>query len=293
MVKPIRKAVIPAAGLGTRFLPVTKAVPKELLPIIDVPMIQYIFEEAVQSGVEEIILVTSRSKKIVEDYFSPSPDLEKFLEQTGKKELAELVRSISKLCKITPVIQDKPLGLGHAVWVAKNAVGSEPFAVLLPDDMIDHPLPCTQQLTDVYARTGLSVIGVMEVPASEVSKYGIVSGQPAGPKLTKVDRVVEKPSIQEAPSRLAIPGRYVLDPEIFNCLEQVKPGRGGEIQLTDGLEILAQRKGLLAFEFEGTRFDTGDRIGYLDATLTMALRRPELKQSTLNLLKKHLEHGTK
>lgn len=285
----IRKAVIPAAGLGTRFLPVTKAVPKELLPIVDIPMIQFIIEEAVGAGAEEILLITSPLKKLVEEYFGRNPELERHLEKSGKKEQVEALKKISNLCKITPIFQDQPLGLGHAVGCAERAVGNEPFAVILPDDMIDAQIPCTRQLADISEREGLSVIGVMEVPEKEVSKYGIVGGKSLGPKLTRVEKVVEKPDPAQAPSRLAIPGRYVLDPEIFSCLKEVKPGRGGEIQLTDGLEILAARKGLLAYQFEGDRYDTGDRLGYIDATLTMALRRSELKPGVIALLKKHLK----
>ena len=284
---PIRKAVIPAAGLGTRFLPVTKTVPKELLPIVDKPMIQFIIEEAVNSGIEEIVLITAGHKKSVEDYFAPHPGLEGSLTRSGKLDLAEQVRALGRICRITPVIQEQPLGLGHAVLMAEKVVGKEPFAVILPDDMIDGKVPCTLQLIDVFVKQKMSVVGVMQVAEQDVSKYGIVSGKSIGPKLTQVDGVVEKPSPANAPSRLAIPGRYVLDAQVFAHLRDVKPGKGGEIQLTDGLEMLARSKGLLAYEFEGDRYDTGDRLGYIDAILTFALRRADIGPQVRELLKKH------
>ncbi len=284
----IRKAVIPAAGLGTRFLPATKAIPKEMIPIVDVPMIQHIVEEAVRSGIEDIVLITARNKEAIENHFDFNYELEDTMDKKAKHELAELSRSIGKLCNLISIRQKNPMGLGHAVLCAAPIIGNEPFAILLGDDLIDNPIPCTRQLCDIYEREGASVVGVMEVPAAEVSKYGIVGGKMLNPRLMHVDRLVEKPSPDAAPSRLAIPGRYVLSPTIFQCLRETKPGKGGEIQLTDGLQLLAQREKLLAFQYEGTRYDTGDRLGFIDATLAFALRRPDLAPGVREIMKKHL-----
>ncbi len=284
----IRKAVIPAAGLGTRFLPATKAIPKEMIPIVDVPMIQHIVEEAVRSGIEDIVLITARNKEAIENHFDFNYELEDTMDKKAKHELAELSRSIGKLCNLISIRQKNPMGLGHAVLCAAPIIGNEPFAILLGDDLIDNPIPCTRQLCDIYEREGASVVGVMEVPAAEVSKYGIVGGKMLNPRLMHVDRLVEKPSPDAAPSRLAIPGRYVLSPTIFQCLRETKPGKGGEIQLTDGLQLLAQRERLLAFQYEGTRYDTGDRLGFIDATLAFALRRPDLAPGVREIMKKHL-----
>ncbi len=284
----IRKAVIPVAGLGTRFLPVTKAIPKEMIPIIDTPMIQYIVEEAVRSGIREIILVTARHKEAIENYFDYNYEMEDTLEKRGNQELASLSRKIGDLCNIIAIRQKIPMGLGHAVAVAQPLIGDEPFAILLGDDLIDSKVPCTAQLCEQFNQHQKSIVGVMKVPVSETRKYGMVGGKTLGPKLTQVERVVEKPDPSSAPSQLAIPGRYVLTAKIFDCLKRVKPGKNGEIQLTDGLELLAKEDGLLAYEFEGTRFDTGDRLGYLDATLEFALRRPDLKKEVIELMKKHL-----
>ena len=272
----VRKAVIPAAGLGTRFLPVTKAIPKEMIPIIDVPMIQYIIEEAVSSGIEEVVLIISRHKESIENYFDFNPELEAHLEQKQNSRLAELSRSIGKMCNLISVRQKNPLGLGHAVLCAAPVIGNEPFAVLLPDDLIDSKIPCTRQLIEVAQENDCSVVGVMEVAQSEVKKYGIVGGQIVSPRLMAVSHLVEKPSVQLAPSRLAIPGRYVLSPSVFGFLRQIRPGQGGELQLTDALHLIAEKEKLLAYQFEGTRYDTGDRLGYIDATLAFAMKRPEL-----------------
>jgi UTP--glucose-1-phosphate uridylyltransferase len=284
----IRKAVIPAAGLGTRFLPATKAIPKEMIPIVDVPMIQHIVEEAVRAGVETVVLVTARHKEAIENHFDYNYELEHTMDEKQKSDLAELSRSIGRLCNLVCVRQKNPMGLGHAILCAEPVVGSEPFAILLGDDLIDSEVPCTRQLVDVYEREGASVVGVMEVPESEVSKYGIVGGQMLNPRLMHVERLVEKPAPSAAPSRFAIPGRYVLSPTIFQCLKETKPGKGGEIQLTDGLQILAQREKLLAYQFDGTRYDTGDRLGFIDATLAFALKRPELADGVRLMMKKHL-----
>jgi len=289
IARKIRKAVIPAAGLGTRFLPATRAIPKEMIPIVDIPMIQHIVEEAVQSGIEDVILVTARHKEAIENHFDYNYELEDTLSKKGKAELEALSRKIAGLCNLISIRQKNPLGLGHAVLCAASAVGDEPFAVLLGDDLIDSAVPCTRQLIDVYEREDASVVGVMEVPQSEVSKYGIVGGKMLNSKTMEVDQLVEKPSPSKSPSRLAIPGRYVLSPEIFSCLRETAPGKGGEIQLTDGLQLLAKRERLLAYQFEGTRYDTGDRLGFIDATLAFALRRRDLEPGVRALLKKHLE----
>lgn len=291
-MKKVRKAVIPAAGLGTRFLPATKAIPKEMIPIVDIPMIQYIVEEAVASGIEEIILITARNKQAIEDHFDFAFEVETTLDQKGNTELAEVSRRISRMCNIISIRQKNPLGLGHAVLCAEPAIGDEPFAVLLGDDLVDAKVPCTKQLIDIYEKYHSSVVGVMEVPRDQTFKYGIVAGDSIAEKIWKITKLVEKPKVEEAPSNLAIPGRYILTPDIFDCLRQTTPGRGGEIQLTDALQILAQKKGLYAHAFTGDRYDTGDRIGFIDATLSFALRRPELRDQVLNILQKHLE-GTK
>jgi len=284
----VRKAVIPVAGLGTRFLPGTKAIPKEMIPIVDVPMIQHIVEEAVRAGIQDVILITARHKEAIENHFDFNYELEDSLEKKQKSDLAEISRAIGKMCNIISIRQKTPLGLGHAVLCAAPVVGSEPFAVLLGDDLIDSKIPCTRQLIEIFEAENASVVGVMDVPQGDVSKYGIVGGKMLNPKLMLVEQLVEKPSPKEAPSRFAIPGRYVLSPSIFEYLKQTKPGRGGEIQLTDGLQLLAQRERLLAFQFEGTRYDTGDRLGFIDATLAFALKRPELAQDVRDLMKRHL-----
>lgn len=284
----IRKAVIPAAGLGTRFLPATKAIPKEMIPIVDIPMIQHIVEEAVAGGITEVILITARQKEAIENHFDYNYELEDSLEKKNKSDLAEISRKVGKMCNLISVRQKNPMGLGHAVLCAESIVGNEPFAVLLGDDLIDSKVPCTRQLIDIAERERASVVAVMEVPKEDVFKYGVVAGKSVGPGLTHVEKLVEKPAVADAPSRLAIPGRYVLSPSIFHCLRETKPGKGGEIQLTDGLQLLAQREKLLAYQFEGTRYDTGDRLGFIDATLAYALKRPELAPAVRELMKKHL-----
>ncbi len=289
--KRVRKAVIPAAGLGTRFLPATKAVPKEMIPIVDVPMIQHIVEEAVAAGIEDVVLVTARHKESIENHFDLNYELEDTLDKKAKSELAEVSRRIGNLCNLISVRQKNPAGLGHAVLCAAPVIGDEPFAVLLGDDLIDAKVPCTRQLIDVFEREGASVVGVMEVPRADVSKYGIVSGSAEGERLTRIDRLVEKPAPEAAPSTLAIPGRYVLTPAIFQCIRETRPGKGGEIQLTDALQLLANRERMLAYRFEGQRYDTGDRLGFIDATLAYALKRPELAPAVRELMKRHLERG--
>lgn len=287
-IKTIRKAVIPAAGLGTRFLPATKAVPKEMIPIVDVPMIQHIVEEAVRSGIEDVVLVTARHKEAIENHFDSNYELEDTLDKRQKEELAEVSRRVGRLCNLISIRQKNPAGLGHAVLCAEPAIGDEPFVVLLGDDLIDSAVPCTRQLIDVYEREKASVVGVMSVPREDTSKYGIVAGRTLNSRLTEVTHLVEKPSPDSAPSTLAIPGRYVLSPRIFDCIRDTKPGKGGEIQLTDALQLLAERERLLAYQFEGDRYDTGDRLGFIDATLAFALKRPELAAGVRELMKKHL-----
>jgi UTP--glucose-1-phosphate uridylyltransferase len=282
--KPIRKAVIPAAGLGTRFLPATKAVPKELLPIVDTPTIQYIVEEAVAAGVTDVIIVSAKGKDSIVDHFDVAKELEAQLTKTGKTALRDQMRAIARMANVITVRQQEPLGLGHAVLCARPAVGDEPFVVMLGDDIIDAPVPGARQLADCYARTGMGTIALMEVPLSETSMYGIASGTPMDERTLRIDRLVEKPRT-DPPSRLAVIGRYVLPPRIFEILEQVKPGVGGEIQLTDALAVLAREEGLVGYRFEGERHDAGDRFGYLKANIAFALKRPELRKPLLEYLR--------
>lgn len=272
----IRKAVIPAAGLGTRFLPATKAQPKEMLPIVDQPTIQYVIEEAVASGVEDILIITGKDKRAIEDHFDRAVELESLLQRRGQTELAEAVRRLSEMADIYYVRQKEPLGLGHAVWCARRHVGDEPFAVLLGDDVVRAAEPCLAQLIRQYRRHRRPVLAIQRVPPEEVSRYGVIAGRPAGERLWEVESLVEKPAPADAPSNLAIIGRYLLTPEIFPLLERQAPGAGGEIQLTDALKELNRRCPLLAYEFEGVRYDVGDRLGYLRATVEFALARPDL-----------------
>lgn len=281
MIKKVRKAVIPAAGLGTRFLPATKATPKEMLPIVDKPTIQYIIEEALASGIEDILIITGRSKRAIEDHFDRSIELELNLEAAHKEQELEMVRKISDI-RIHYIRQKEPRGLGHAILCAQQFIGDEPFAVLLGDDVVDSRVPALKQLIDVYERTGASVLGVQEVPQDKVSAYGIVASQPTGEKRTfTVQDMVEKPKIEDAPSRLAVLGRYVINPEIFPILEHTAPGRGNEIQLTDALKVLAKEQPMYAYNFEGRRYDVGDKQGFLEATVEMALKRADLRDNFL------------
>ena len=284
MVKSVRKAIIPAAGLGTRFLPATKAQPKEMLPIVDKPTIQYIIEEAVASGIEEILIITGRNKRAIEDHFDRSIELELTLEKQGKSDLLELVREISDVT-IHYIRQKEPKGLGHAVLCAKQFVGDEPFAVMLGDDVVDAKVPALRQLMDVYAKTGSTVLGVQEVALDKVSSYGIVAPVRCDGNLCEVADLVEKPSIAAAPSRLAILGRYIIDPAIFAHLEHTAPGKGGEIQLTEALKSLLQEQTIFAYPFEGRRYDVGDKMGFLEATIDFALKRPELHDELLTYMK--------
>lgn len=285
MYTRVRKAVIPAAGLGTRFLPATKAQPKEMLPIVDKPTIQYIIEEAIASGIEEFLIVTGRSKRSIEDHFDRSLELELTLEHNHKDELLKMVQEISNI-SIHYIRQKEPLGLGHAILCAKHFVGSEPFAVLLGDDIVDSDVPCLKQLIDVYNETGSSILGVQEVPQEKVSSYGIIEPKAKiGDRLWSVKVMVEKPAVSDAPSRLAVLGRYIIAPEIFDILEKTKPGSGGEIQLTDALKELARMQSILAYNFEGRRYDVGDKQGFLEATVEQALKKPELRDKFLAYLK--------
>lgn len=285
----IKKAIIPIAGKGTRFLPATKQMAKEIIPILNKPMIHYVVEEAVKSGVEQIVFITSYGKEPVENYFDRNFELEMFLEQKGKFELLELVQNIGKMVEITTVRQKEQLGLGHAVLMGKHLINDENFAVLLGDDIILSEKPVTKQLIDISQKNnGASVIGVMDVPRENTSSYGIVAGDKVSDRLLKMTNMVEKPKPEEAPTTLATPGRYVLSSDIFDVLESIPRGNGGEYQLTDAIKVLCEKKDVFAYEFEGERFDTGSIHGYLDATIDFALRDKKLKDFTLQLLKEKL-----
>ena len=284
MNKKIRKAIIPAAGLGTRFLPATKAQPKEMLPVVDKPTIQYIVEEAIASGIEEILIITGRNKKSIEDHFDKSVELELELEKSGKSELLELVRDISDMVDIHYIRQKEPRGLGHAIHCAKTFVGNEPFAVLLGDDIVDSEKPCLKQLIDCYSEYKTTILGVQTVAKENVSKYGIVDGIHVEDRVYKVKDLVEKPNTEEAPSNVAILGRYIITPEIFNILENTKPGKGGEIQLTDALKTLIGTEAMYAYNFEGKRYDVGDKLGFLQATIEFALKKDELRDEFIDYL---------
>jgi UTP--glucose-1-phosphate uridylyltransferase len=274
----VRKAVFPAAGLGTRFLPATKAQPKEMLPLVDKPIIQYVVEEAVASGLANIIIVTGRGKNAIEDHFDVSYELEALLEKRGKTELLEQVRAISGMITVSYVRQGESLGLGHAVLMAKDLVGEEPFAVMLGDDIIDSAVPCMKQMVEVFERHGGPVVAVQEVPRSEISAYGVIDGEPEGDsgRVYRIRDMVEKPRAEDAPSELAIIGRYLLTPDIFPILEQTPRDKGGEIQLTNGLRILKDRRAVYGYRFAGTRHDAGNKLGFLKATVEFALKRPDL-----------------
>jgi len=281
MPAKVRKAVFPAAGLGTRFLPATKAQPKEMLPIVDKPIIQYGVEEAVHSGIQNIIIVTGRGKTAIEDHFDVSFELEQQLESRGKKELLSIVHNISDLINVSYVRQKEALGLGHAVLRASELVGEEPFAVVLADDVIEAETPCLRQLLDIHDFFVAPVLAVMEVPRENISAYGAIDAEPVNhngshDRLYRIRDLVEKPKPSEAPSNLAIIGRYVLTPEIFGSLQDIRPGSGGELQLTDALKHLLHTRPIYAYRFEGTRYDAGDKLGFLRATVEFALRRKDL-----------------
>ena len=290
MTKTVRKAIIPAAGLGTRFLPATKSQPKEMLPIVDKPTLQYIIEEAIESGIEEILIVTGRSKKSIEDHFDRSVELELELEQKGKTEMLEMVQDISNMVNIHYIRQKEPKGLGHAVHCAKSFIGNEPFAVLLGDDIVDAETPCLKQMINAYDEYKTSILGVQEVAKENVDKYGILDVKHIEDRVYKVKDMVEKPSVEDAPSNIAILGRYIITPEIFNILETQEAGKGGEIQLTDALQTLATKEAIYAYNFEGRRYDVGDKLGFLEATVDFALKRPELKEEFSAFLRSKATH---
>ena len=281
----VKKAVIPVAGLGTRLLPATKTVPKELLPIVDTPAIQYVVQEAVDSGLTEMIFVTARGKDGIEDHFDEAPELEQVLEQRGQRELLERLKAISAMIDIVSVRQKQPLGLGHAVLSAKHLVGDEPFAVLLSDDLIDDPIPCVRQLLNVFEAKGESVLALRKVPRSDVRRYGIVQGPAISARTYEVQSMVEKPEPKDAPSELAVVGRYILHHDIFSYLEKVRPGKGGEIQLTDGIAELARRRKVYGYEFTGEHYDIGDKLGVVRANVAYALKRPDLEKNLRNYLR--------
>ena len=275
----IAKAVFPAAGLGTRFLPATKAQPKEMLPLVDKPLIQYVIEEAVGSGIRNITIVTGRGKNAIEDHFDVSYELERVLEERGKEDQLKEVRQISNMISVSYVRQKEALGLGHAISVARDNVGNEPFAVMLGDDIIDSEVPCMKQMMDLFEKLQASIIATCEVPRSEISNYGVIRGFPVegfNGRVYRVQDVVEKPPTGEAPSNLAIIGRYILTPEIFAVLEKTRTGRSNEIQLTDGIRLLLEQQPVYAYMFEGTRYDAGDKLGFLKATVEFALKRTDL-----------------
>ncbi|KZE64075.1 UTP--glucose-1-phosphate uridylyltransferase [Fictibacillus phosphorivorans] len=280
----VKKAIIPAAGLGTRFLPATKAMPKEMLPIVDKPTIQYIVEEAVRSGIEDIIIVTGKGKRAIEDHFDYSYELEQNLFQKGKLSLLEEVQKPSKLADIHYIRQKEPKGLGHAIWCARKFIGNEPFAVLLGDDIVQSDTPCLAQLIQQYNEYKSSVIGVQQVPENQVSRYGIIDGKQLNDRLYGINHLVEKPKQQESPSNVAIMGRYILTPQIFEILEKQQPGAGGEIQLTDAIAALNRTENVYAYDFEGTRYDVGEKLGFIQTTLDFALQRDDLKYDLLNYL---------
>ena len=281
----VRKAVIPVAGLGTRFLPATKTVPKELLPIVDVPSIQYVVQEAVDAGIEEIIFVTGRGKDSIEDHFDDAPELEQVLTDRGLTEMVKMLRRIAEMTEVVSVRQKKPLGLGHAVLCARDLVGDEPFAVMLADDLIDSDVPCIRQLLEIFQDRNESVVALMEVPDTEVHQYGVIRGNVIKERLYQIEATVEKPLAKDAPSRMAIIGRYVLRAEIFSILQKLPPGKGGEIQLTDGLAQLVRERKVFGCEFLGDRYDIGDKFGFVRATVAYALKRPDLKDKVLEYLK--------
>lgn len=284
----VRKAIIPAAGLGTRFLPATKAMPKEMLPIVDKPTIQYIVEEAIASGIEDILIVTGKGKRAIEDHFDNSFELEQLLESKGKLDVLHEVKKSSNV-EIHYIRQKEPKGLGHAVWCARKFIGDEPFAVLLGDDIVDAETPGLKQLINEYDKLGRSVIGVQTVKSEETHRYGIVDPAVQDGRRYQVNQFVEKPAAGTAPSNLAIMGRYILTPEIFDILEKQETGAGGEIQLTDAIQTLNEKQFVYAYDFEGTRYDVGEKLGFIQTTIEMALKRPELRKELLSYLDKLIE----
>jgi UTP--glucose-1-phosphate uridylyltransferase len=284
-MQPVRVAVFPAAGLGTRFLPATKAQPKEMLPLVDRPLVQYVVEEAKAAGIERIVIVTGRGKNAIEDHFDTSFELEKMLEDRGKEDLLAIVREISDMIPLAYVRQKTALGLGHAILQAKELVGREPFAVMLGDDIVDSREPCIGQMMRLYEKRGNPVIAIQEVAREETRQYGIVAGERDGDRVVRISGMVEKPAPEKAPSNLAIIGRYILPPEIFDILEETHSDVGGEIQLTSGLATLLERRPIDGYLFEGKRYDAGDKLGFLKATVEFALKREDLGESFRDYLK--------
>jgi len=281
----IKKAIFPAAGLGTRFLPATKASPKEMLPLVDKPIIQYVVEEAIASGIQDVIIVTGRGKRAIEDHFDKSWELEYELERKGKHDLLKKTREIADMVSVFYVRQKEPLGLGDAILTARNLVDNQPFAVLLGDDIVHSGTPCLKQLVDVYNKYKCSVLAVEQVPKDQIHSYGVIEGRHVEDNVFRVLNLVEKPKPADAPSDLAIIGRYILTPEIFDALEKTEPDKGGEIQLTNALKILKEQQAIYACQFEGKRYDTGDKLGFLKATVEFALRRPDLADQFKEYLK--------
>ncbi|CAM2937216.1 UTP--glucose-1-phosphate uridylyltransferase GalU [Paenibacillus sediminis] len=288
----IRKAIIPAAGLGTRFLPATKAMPKEMLPIVDKPTIQYIIEEAVASGIEDIIIVTGKGKRAIEDHFDYSFELEHNLQEKQKWDLLHEVRKSSEMADIHYIRQKEPKGLGHAIWCARKFIGDEPFAVLLGDDIVESDVPCLRQMMDVYEEQHATIIGVQPVPWEDVSRYGIVDGTAVNERLHLSKQLVEKPKPNEAPSNMAIMGRYILTPRIFDLLGEQREGVNGEIQLTDALSRLAEHESIFAYHFDGVRHDVGEKLGFIQTTIHYALQHDELRDNLLEYMKRRLAEET-
>ena len=284
----IKRAIFPAAGLGTRFLPATKSMPKEMLPLVDKPIIQYVVEEAVASGLTNLVIITARGKSAIEDHFDVSYELEKILEERGKSDMRSRVSKVSQMVHIAYVRQKEALGLGHAVLIARNLMHDEPFAVLLGDDVFDAEVPCIRQMMDIYNQYEASVVALMEVPPEEVDRYGVIKGDPlpgSDDKVFEVRDMIEKPSVDEAPSNLAIIGRYILTPSIFDALAETEKGSGGEIQLTDAIKRLLGQERVLAYKFRGKRHDAGDKLGFLQATVEFALKNEELGSKFRSYLK--------
>jgi UTP--glucose-1-phosphate uridylyltransferase len=285
MPQRIRKAVFPAAGLGSRFLPATKASPKEMLPLVDKPLIQYVVEEAVASGIESVIIVTARGKSAIEDHFDISYELEQQLRERGKEEMLKQTRAISEMVRISYVRQREALGLGHAILQARDLVGDEPFAVMLSDDIVDAERPALRQMLDVYEKYDAPVLGTMQVEGEAISRFGVIDAEEVGEGVYKIKDMVEKPPFERAPSNLAIIGRYILTPDIFDEIEKTRPGTGGEIQITDAMRALLKKRSLYAVRFEGTRHDAGDKLGFLIATVQFALKRPDLAPEFVKYLR--------
>ena len=289
--KTIRKAVIPAAGLGTRFLPATKSVPKELLPIVDIPTIQYIVQEVADAGIDTVILIAGKGKDAIEDHFDQYPELEDKLEREGKYDLAACLKKVRSMVRIVSVRQGPPRGLGHAVLCAKHIIGDEPFMVLLGDDLVDSAVPCTKQMIDVFHEFRKSVVALMEVSEEDVPKFGICGGKKISDRVTELSVMVEKPKLADAPSKMAIVGRYILTPRIFEILEDTTPGKNGEIQLTDAMSKLMKEEGFIGYQFEGQRYDAGDKFGFLQANIAYALKRPDIAPRLLRYMSEVTSQG--